>query len=147
MRIQNYINEGERVRAQVTIHDDPYALFTSGKAGTLACTDNRVVYVEGKDVVDVSINRVDSFRYRAPVMPKAYLYSGIILLVFAVLGRSSFEAYSTLAFVVGPVLFATGYWLRTSTLTVNTPSESYEFQSRDDSLEDIAHSLRDRETE
>ena len=147
MRIQNYINEGERVRAEVTIHDDPHSLFYSGKAGTLACTDNRVVHVDGKDVVDISINRVDSFRYRAPSMPKAYLYSGIIFLVFAVLGRSSFPGYSTLAFLIGPVLLATGYWLRTSTLTLNTPSESYEFISRDNSLEEIAHTLRDREME
>lgn len=147
MHVQNYLKDGEQVRVRVAVHDDPYALFTSGKAGTLACTDNRVVCVEGKDVVDVSINRVDSFGYQAPTMPRAYLYSGILALLFAIVGRGVYPEYSTLAFVIGPVLLLTGYWLRTSVLTLHTPSETYEFKSRDNSLEEIAHALRDREME
>lgn len=144
MDIHDYVSREERVLAEVDIHDDPYALFFSGVDGRLVCTEQRIVYVSGKEVTDVSVNRVDSFQYHAPTMPKTYLYSGIGALLFAIL--DIYPDLTPLAWVVGPVLVATAYWLRTSTLTLHTPSESYEFQSRDDDLVEIAHALRERES-
>lgn len=144
MDVREYISRDERVLAEVDIHEDPYALFFSGVEGTLVCTEQRIVYVSGKEVTDVSINRVDSFQYLAPTMPKTYLYSGIGALIIAIL--EVYPDLTPLAFVVGPVLIATAYWLRTSTLSLHTPSETYEFQSRDDDLVEIAHALRERES-
>jgi hypothetical protein len=61
MNVRDYIDVDEEILAEVKIHDDPYALFFSGADGTLACTVRRAVYVSGKEVKDVSLNRVDSF--------------------------------------------------------------------------------------
>lgn len=144
MDVSDYISSEEHVLAEVDIHDDPYALFFSGVDGTLVCTEQRIVYVSGKEVTDVSINRVDSFQYHAPTMPKTYLYSGIGAFIFAIL--DVYPDFTPFAYVVGLVLIATAYWLRTSTLSLHTPSETYEFQSRDDDLVEIAHALRERES-
>jgi len=144
MDVHDYVSKDERVLAEVDIHDDPYALFFSGVDGTLVCTEQRIVYVSGKEVIDVSINRVDSFQYEAPTMPKAYLYSGIGALLFAIL--DIYPDLNPFCYVIAPVLIATAYWLRTSTLSLHTPSETFKFQSRDDDLVEIAHALRERES-
>ena len=144
MDVRDYINSGERVIVEVDIHEDPYALFFSGIDGTLVCTEQRIVYVSGKEVTDVSINRVDSFQYHAPTMPKTYVYSGIGALLFAIL--DIYPDLTPLGYLVGPVLIVTAYWLRTSTLSLHTPSETFEFQSRDDDLVEVAHALRERES-
>lgn len=145
MNVQDYLNNREQIVEEATIQDDPYALFTSGGAGTLVCTNNRLVYVEGKDVIDLSINRVDSFEYRAPEMPKTYLYAGIGGLALAAVFLLSEPVYFPLTAVVGIVLLLVAYWLRTSTLKIHTSSGQHEFQSRNDDLMNIAHALRDRE--
>lgn len=145
MDVGEYLDQDEQIIAQARLHEDPYALIFSGEGGLITCTENRVVHIDGKNVVDFSINRVDSFEYRAPKMPKAYLYAGVFSLLFAIFGREAYPGLSTLGFVVGPVLLVTGYWLRTSTLEVHTPSHSYKFQSRDDTLVEIVHALRNRE--
>lgn len=145
MDVQEYLKNSEQIIEEATVRNDPYALFTSGGAGTLVCTENRLVYVEGKDVVDLSIHNVDSFEYRAPEMPRTYLYAGIGALAVAAIFLLSESVYFPLTAVIGGVLLLVAYWLRTSTLVVHTSSSRHEFQSRDDDLMNIAHALRDRE--
>ena len=144
MDVRDYIGRDERVLAQVDIQEDPYALFFTGVDGTLVCTEQRIVHVSGKEVTDVSINRVDSFQYHAPTIPRTYLYGGIGTLLIALL--DVYPDITHLAYLIGAVLIAAAYLFRTSTLSLHTPSESFEFQSRDDDLVEIAHALRERES-
>lgn len=144
MEILDYVREDETILAETSVYDDPYALFFSGKGGSIVCTENRVIHADGEKFEDFSINRVDSIKYHPPKMPSTYLYSGIIVLGVAMLGFQTLPNFSTLGIVSGAVLLAVGYWLRTSVLTVRTPSKTFTFKSRD-SLAKVAHALRERE--
>lgn len=145
MKAHDYLSADERILARAKVQADPYALFTEGRPGEIVCSENRVIHAKGRDVVDVSINGVDSVEYRAPKMPRTYLYAGIVALGIGLFASGLDSGLSMLGFLSGLMLLGVAYWLRTSVLALHTPSKTYEFRSRDDSLVEIAHALRARE--
>lgn len=140
MELQGTSPDDEQVLAEAPVYGDPHALFFSGKKGTITCTESQIVFDGKKNTVHVSLSDVTSLELEGPTWSRAYLYSGIASLLYGLFGTG--PGLPTLALIVGPVLLATGYWLRVSRLTIFTASRNYEFTSRGTALEDIVHAVR-----
>jgi len=144
MGIQEYVGSDETVLAQAAVHSDPYAVVFSGRAGEIACTPSRLIYSERKKTIDIPVNEVGSMEFEEPRMPRAYLYTGIAALLFALFGGDISSGLQSFCYVLAPVLLGVGYMYRTSVLKVFTPSRTYEFKSRDGSFPDVVSAFRDR---
>lgn len=154
MKLDSYLAKNESVTKKVEAFESVDAVSDSRK-GTLACTPNRVVYVQGDDVIDISLGGVDSIEYSAPSYPKSFLYwgGGFGALAFFAgiaefVGDSSIPDLTPLiAFLglIGLALLITGQFLKRSTIKFRTPNTTYEFASNDRTLKDIAHALRGHE--
>lgn len=142
MQSQGISPEDEQVLAQAPVYGDPHALFFSGKKGTIECTECQIIFEGKKNTIHISLTDVNSLELEGPTWSRAYLYSGILFLLYGILGNA--PGLSTLALLVGPVLLATGYWLRVSCLTIFTPTRNYEFTSRGNTVDAIASAVRNR---
>jgi len=139
MEVTDYVGEEETIQARAVYHSDPYALFSSGKEGEIVATGSQFLQTSGDTITAISFDEVGSIEYTEPEMPRTYLLVGVLLIIFALLSTGP---YATLAWVVGPVLLLTAYWLRTSQLTIYTPSRRFDLQSRDDDLVDVVKSYQ-----
>lgn len=153
MELESYLAKNESPTRKVSAFEGEDAIFDN-KKGTLACTPNRVVFVRGDDVIDISLNGVDSIEYSAPSYPTTYLYSagsfGLLALIGWISGSSlgSVPDLTSLAIILGVIGLITliiGFFLRRSTIRFRTPNTTYEFASNDGALQDIAHALRGHE--
>lgn len=142
MQSQGSSPEEERVLAEAPVYGDPNALFFSGKTGTIECTESQIIFDGKKNTVHISLDDVSSLELDGPTWSRAYLYSGVTSLLYGIFGNG--PGLPTLALVVGPVLLATGYWLRVSRLTIFTTTRNYEFTSRGNALDDIVKAVRSR---
>jgi hypothetical protein len=154
MKLDSYLAKNESVTKEVEAFESVDAISDSRK-GTLACTPNRVVYVRGDNVIDISLSGVNSIEYSAPSYPRNFLYwgSGFGILAFLA-GVVEFVGDSTIpdltlliAFLglIGLAVLIGGWFLKRSTIKLRTPNKTYGFASNDRRLKDIAHALRGHE--
>lgn len=153
MKLDSYLAKNESPTKTVTAFEGADAIFDN-KKGTLACTPNRVVFVCGDDVIDISLNGVNSIEYSAPSYPTKYLYSAGGFVLLGLLGWISVSSLGSvpdltpLAIIFGVIglsMLVIGFFLRRSTIRFRTPNKTYEFASNDGALQDIAHALRGHE--
>jgi hypothetical protein len=153
MKLKDYLLEGESIIRQVEAFDSADAVSDTRK-GTLACTPNRVVYVQGDDVIDISLNGVNSIEYSGPSYPRNYLYSGGFFALLAILSWISgsvldsgpdLTGLAVICGVIGVVTLGWGLFVRRATIKLRTPNKTYEFASKDNSLKSIGHALRGHE--
>ena len=148
MKLDNYIRSDESVIATVDAYDDKDGY---GQKGEIGVTKDRIVYVEGHDVIDISYDGVHTIEYKEPSYPKRYLYWAFfpfLLGLFGTFGGSLIPIdVSTIIpgvfFLALGLFFAiSGFFYQRAELRLQTPSKEYEFATKDSSLEDIAHTLR-----
>lgn len=155
MNLDAYLVDGESVEVQAEAYDDKNAVGSESR-GTLACTRDRLVYVNGKDVIDVSLRSVNAIQYRSPSFPTRYMIWGAIGLVGALLAWTVFPEFVdeepirfalTFGGVFGGVvsLFVGLLLMRRHELEVHTPAQSFDFSSSDAELGQIAHAVRGHE--
>ena len=145
MGVQDYVADGDELHASAAFQSDPYALFFSGKAGEIGVTDSELLHVSGSTVNMIAIDEVGSIEYTEPKTPRTYLFAGIGALAFAFFGGGDIQGLAEFAWILGPILLLTAYWLRTSTLTIYTASRNYELQSRHESLADVVEAYQQRQ--
>ncbi|MFC7115854.1 hypothetical protein ACFQH2_14090 [Natronoarchaeum sp. GCM10025703] len=89
---------------------------------------------------------MNSVEYEAPAYPVKILYLGVALACIGFLGIFfPSESVSTAGgFFIGSgvLTLLAGLYYRSSTLRLHTPNKSYEFSTRDDSIQNVAHALR-----
>lgn len=145
MSVEELIGTDEQLLAEAATFRDPYALFFSGRRGSIGCTESRIVVDDGSETTYILIDEVTSMEYEEPTWSRAYLYSGLGALVYGLFGGGPEAGLAMMALVVGSVLLATGYWLRTSELTIYTARRPYSFTSRGSDIEQIAREFWNRE--
>lgn len=149
MRLEDYIYEKEMVHAQAEVYNGKDAVSDSEK-GTLACTSQRIVYVSGKDVTDISINAVDAMEYSQKRFPQMYAIGGSLFLLLALVGfvvSETSQLPMLIAIILGSIGGCTlvlGFVLRRASLQIHTPGQSFTFSSGHD-LSEIAHMIRGHE--
>jgi hypothetical protein len=145
MNLTQYLVDGEKVVAGTSAYDDKDAM-SEGKKGEIACTTNRVVFVRKNNVIDISLNAVNSVEYNAPSYPIRYAYWGIgeICLSFlvALIPHEVSNVGAIMLFVAGMATMLAGLLFRRGVLKLHTPNKTYEFATNNSSLEQIVHALR-----
>jgi len=145
MQINDYLIDGEKVVAGTSAYDDKDAL-SDGKKGRIACTTNRVVFVRKNNVVDISLNAVNSVEYIAPSYPMRYLLWGVGEICLSILVSLLPFDFSNIGFLMlffaGMATIGAGFLFRRGVLKVHTPNKTYEFATNNSSLENIVHALR-----
>lgn len=154
MELNGYLIEKESVSAKISAFDSPDE-YSESRAGTLACTPYRLVFVHNGDVTDISLRGVNSIEYSEGGYPSEYFAWGllsVLLAVFAVIFTSTgpiSEDLGTILAVIGGIagvgLWAWGFLLRNSTLQIHTAKKTYSFYSKEAGLDKIAHSVRAHE--
>ena len=131
--------------------------YSESRAGTLACTPYRLVYVNGGDVTDISLQGVNSIEYSEGGYPTEYLLWGLIigllgsvLFIFSPIGPLTAEigfaiGVGAVVLAVGTALY--GLMLRDSTISVHTSNKTYNFYAKKNGLDKIAHSVRGHEVD
>lgn len=152
--VEEYTAGGENAVAEATAYDSVDAS-TSYREGTIACTENRVVFSRDKYVADISLRSVNSIEYEEPSYPLEYLYWAILGMISAAVISTvgpEFIAEQELIILLSGLLtfgglgtIAVGYLYMRHQLRIHTPSKSYEFSSSSGSLSHIAHAVREHE--
>ena len=154
MKLNEYLIDKESVSAKIGAYDSA-GEYSEARAGTLACTPYRLVFVNGSDVTDISLRGVNSIEYSEGGYPIEYFLYGFIV------GFLSAAAYvmspvgpltNEIGVVIGGIgmmiafgIALYGFILRDSTLKVHTPNKTYEFYAKETGLDKIAHSVRGHE--
>ncbi|MFC3957874.1 hypothetical protein [Halovivax cerinus] len=152
MRLDEYTIDGESVITSVEGYYDKNAVGET-ESGTLAMTDNRLVFIHNKGALDISLGGVNALEYRKPEYPGDYLGGGLLAASLAVgvfsMGTILDHPLTEIApilgvlfAVVGVVLIAVGYFRKGAKMTLHTGNTSFEFISKDESLQDVARALR-----
>ena len=154
MELDEYLIDKESVSAKIGAFDSKDE-YSESRAGTLACTPYRLVYVNGSNVTDISLQGVNSIEYSEGGYPMEYLlagiFSGIIglgvryLAPFGPLTGDIGNFIGVLGGIVAACLLVYGFLLRDSQLKVHTPNKTYEFYAKEKGLDKIAHSVRGHE--
>ncbi|MFC4449036.1 hypothetical protein [Halorussus aquaticus] len=154
MKLDSYLAKNESVTKEVEAFESVDAVSDSRK-GKLACTPNRVVYVQGENVIDISLNGINSIEFSAPSYPKSFLYWGGGFGVLAFLtGVAEFVGDSSIPDLMLAIVFfglislailVAGQFLKRSTIKFRTPNTTYTFASTDRAIQDIAHAVRGHE--
>lgn len=146
MRLDDYTTENETIVRRVKARESD-----DMSDGEIGVTQNRTVYVSGHDVIDISHSGVHTIEYREGSYPMNVLYwAGLIGVagIFIIVAGPSLPIQMMENVLGGLILGAAvitavvGFFLRSPKLTLQTPSKEYKFASKDDALEDIAHTLR-----
>lgn len=158
MHLQSYLVDGESVSTEVKAYTNSNS-FGQFSTGTLACSPYRLVFVQGNDVTDISLQDIGSIEYKEAVYPLRYLLGGMgivvggfFLLLVSVIAAGMNPALSGLSSiswviaavtaVAATVTFVYGHLLKRATLKVHTSSKSYKFTSPDGDLVEIGHTVR-----
>ena len=149
MDLKDYVFDKETIHQQAQAYQGEESL--TGK-GTLACTSNRVVFVSGKDVTDISIKNVTAMEYSAKRYPRSYLgaviafgFLGGLLLMIGTLSDVNVAIVGGAGSLpVSILLLVLGLFLWRESLRVHTPKKTFNFTSHDD-LADMAHMIRGQE--
>lgn len=152
MHLDDYLVDGEKVVTGTSAYEDRDAISDDQK-GNLACTTNRVVFVRKNNVIDISLNAVNSVEYNSPSYPTRYALIGIAEIIFAaliyispsfsnLLTQSDAQIGAMVMITLGVATMALGLLFRRGILKLHTPNKTYEFAASNDSLQDIVHALR-----
>jgi hypothetical protein len=147
MELGGYLRDGEspvRSAEAYNGHED-----TSGR---LALTEDRLVFVKGKNALDISLDAIDAIEYEEPNIPASYI---VVSVVLAVGGYSASELISTLndfpieggliltlGLIAGLIVGGLGLFYRRARLQVYTPSGEFEFTARGSALQRFPSALR-----
>lgn len=146
MRLDEYTTENETIVSRVKARES-----NDMSEGEIGVTKNRTIYVAGHDVVDISHGGVHTIEYREGSYPMsvAYLSGFLVFAGFFVIVAGGSLPVDMMENVLGGLLLGAaaitavvGFFLKSPKITLQTPSKEYKFASKDDSLEDIAHTLR-----
>lgn len=91
MKLNEYLIDKETVSAKIGAYDSA-GEYSEARAGTLACTPYRLVFVNGSDVTDISHRGVNSIEYSEGGYPTEYVFWAFII-----------GSLSTAAYVMSPV--------------------------------------------
>ena len=148
MDLSGYLSDGEGPLCTATVYEDD----TSLEKGTLACTTKRVIYLNGENVKDIDINRIDAFEFREPEYPEKFSLGilpgsgGFLLWTFVEQGNNDLpEVLGNVGLIlvaIGIVVVLAGYFFRRSSLKIHTGATSFEFTSRDSSIQAFPANLR-----
>lgn len=154
MELNEYLIDKEGVSSKINAFDSPDE-YSESRAGTLACTPYRLVFVHNGDVTDISLHGVNSIEYSEGGYPSEYFAWGllsallaIVAVIFTPIGPISEDIGTMLAVVAGLAsvgLWAWGFLLRSSSLKVHTANKTYSFYAKESGLDKIAHSVRGHE--
>lgn len=154
MKLKEYLIDKESISAKIGAYDNA-GEYSDSRAGTLACTPYRLVYVNGSDVTDISLQGVNSIEYSEGGYPVEYFlwsfiigFLGVAAFVVSPIGPVSEPiglAFAGIAVMISFGLTLYGFLLRDSTLKVHTPNKTYEFYAKEEGLDKIAHSVRGHE--
>jgi len=154
MELEEYLIDKEAVSAKIGAYHAA-GEYSESRAGTLACTPYRLVYVNGNDVTDISLQGVNSIEYSEGGYPTEYLLWGFIIgllggaaLIMSPLGPLTNEIGSAVGMISAItliILLLYGLLMRDSKLKVHTPNKTYEFYAKEKGLDTIAHSVRGHE--
>jgi hypothetical protein len=148
MNVENYVQAGEKVYCSTkTSEGDP----DIGSKGTLACTDHRLIFLERRSVVDLSLRSIDEMEFHEryiswPHVALALLFT-ILGVAFWTFAPDFLPIPDELALIglFGGVIFAIAslvdvYRLWKPTLIVSTTLETRKFHGGQ--LEDFPHAIR-----
>ena len=154
MELDEYLIDKESVSAKIGAYHAAGEVSESS-TGTLACTPYRLVYVNGDDVTDISLQGVNSIEYSEGGYPTGFLLWGFVIgflggatFVISPLGPLTNEigiVVGIVSMIVSLSLLLFGLLFRDSTLKVHTPNKTYEFYAKEKGLDKIAHSVRGHE--
>ena len=154
MELEEYLIDKESVSAKIGAYDSA-GEYSESRAGTLACTPYRLVYVNGNDVTDISLQGVNSIEYSEGGYPTEYLLWGLgigllggaafILSPLGPLTNETGAAVGILSVITSIIVLLYGLLMRDSNLKVHTPNKTYEFYAKEKGLDTIAHSVRGHE--
>lgn len=151
MKLNEYLVENETITSEVMAYESREGTGDSAK-GKLVCTPFRVVYINGKDVTDISLQGVNSIEYSEKGYPTEYFVWGIL---FAFVSAFFFAAgpigpvTEGMLFAIGIVsllggigLLIYGAILKRSQLKIHTPNKTYSFYATEEGLAEIGHTVR-----
>ena len=150
MRLNDYLVESESVKSSLDARNE--SEITGTKQGELACTSARVVFVDGKNAIDISITAVNSIEYKESEPHGGLIILFIVLTIASasaiILGTAADIPFGIIVGIVLAVVavasFAFAFVLKRSRLDIHTPNETYKFSSKGD-LQTIAHAIRGHE--
>jgi hypothetical protein len=140
-------NESEVYRTKVI---DEGTAWSEGDEGDLICTNSRVVFSKGSEVIDISRDSIDSMEYEPPKYDMNYFYSGLVFLIIGfcgmiggiVVNEEPLVWFSALSGVVGLGIVLVGFLYRRSSLKIHTPKRTFEFESNNQDLVEVIRTIR-----
>ena len=126
---------------------------TGSAKGTLACTSDRIVYLRGDAITDISLSGVFAVECERESIRSDFLTVAILAGSFGIglailgiaIGEIPFDQIFpiSLVFIFGGVLAAIiGAVLRRVSLMIHTPAKSFEFTGRDSDLQKFPQTVR-----
>ncbi|MWV64278.1 hypothetical protein GRS48_05485 [Halorubrum sp. JWXQ-INN 858] len=151
MKLKEYLVEKEAVTSEIMAYSSREGTGDSAK-GKLVCTPFRVVYINGKDVTDISLRGVNSIEYSEKGYPMEYFGWGILFAFLSAffiaagaigpISEGILFAIGILSLVGGIGLLIYGAILQRSQLKIHTPNKTYSFYATEEGLAEIGHTVR-----
>jgi hypothetical protein len=140
-------NETEVYRTKAI---DEGTAWSEGDEGDLVCTNSRLVFSKGSEIIDISRDSIDSMEYEPPKYDMDYLYTGLIFMgiglagffVEVVIDEGIAAALGGIMAFAGLVVILVGFLYRRSSLKIHTAKKSFEFESNNQDLEEVIKSIR-----
>lgn len=121
-------------------------------SGQLALTKSRLVFIKGKNAVDISLDAVDAIEFKEPSIPLTHIAVAIALAVggvFASEVTSKLDEFPigqeilVIGGIAGGLLVGgLGLFYRRAHLHIYTPSGDFKFTSRDSTLQKFPSAVR-----
>jgi hypothetical protein len=145
MKSKEYIHEKENIHADAEAYEGEQSSGGSS-TGEIVCTSKRVVFSNGKDVTDISLDSVNALEYSEKEYPGGFLIAGGTVMMLAIIGFLPLPIdipifIPLIAGLVGVLILLIGLNQKANTLKIHTPSKSFEFKSKEN-LEEIAQTIR-----
>lgn len=146
MQLEDYLMDGETIEAKVEAYNRHDA-YSDRYKGKLACTPLRVIYVNDHDVVDISLQSINSVDYTEPSLSQYQITTSVALSLLGVVGMILTPLLQSMSIIppdlansVAPGLVPIGlffigiggyslyraYSQQRSELTLHTPNQSYD---------------------
>jgi hypothetical protein len=149
MELEEYLRDGESRVCSAEAYKD-----LADTAGRLTLTkDDRLVFVKGKNAIDVAVDSIDTIEYKEAHFPREVLgVSG----GFALLGVLAWVALEfmvdlpissmeplLLGVGAGAAMLVVGMFYRRAQLIIHTQSGEYRFTARGSALRPFPNAIRD----
>jgi len=143
-----YVQSGETIYAQASA--DRHSL-EDVSSGTLTVTDNRLVFVDGSQVIDLDLQAIDEIVYHPAYLPENYIIGTALLTLASLLafggpplinfGPTNVWTVAAIGGIVSAaalgIAIIAEYGAR---ITIKTNQSTYQFHG--DNLADIPHAIR-----